>query len=307
MREIDSIIIHCSATRAGMDFSIADIDRWHRARGMNGVGYHYVIGLDGSVEKGRREEQVGAHCLKWNERSVGICYIGGLDAEGRPADTRTDEQREAMRRLIGELRQRYRIVAVMGHRDASPDLNGDGVIEPDEFIKWCPCFDVRKWLAVLIFPLLLSACGSSRRMESSSEERSFVAASVDNRRLVRMQKEDRETSEQVDEYVEETVVAWQEDTARTSRGEQEFPNRRICSVTRRRVEKRRTGLQKETSDRSLVKADSCAAVDGGVTKAYDRVEKQKSRKGGLWMVGGCVGILVVSVLLFRKIFLVDNQ
>lgn len=68
MRKIDSVIIHCSATKAGMDFSVADIDRWHRAQGMNGIGYHYVVRLDGTVEKGREVEVAGAHCLGWNGR-----------------------------------------------------------------------------------------------------------------------------------------------------------------------------------------------------------------------------------------------
>ena len=97
MRKIDSVIIHCSATKAGMDFSVADIDRWHRAQGMNGIGYHYVVRLDGTVEKGREVEVAGAHCLGWNGRSIGICYIGGLDTNGNPADTRTDEQKKSMK------------------------------------------------------------------------------------------------------------------------------------------------------------------------------------------------------------------
>ena len=88
MRKIDSIIVHCSATKAGQDFTAADIDRWHRERGFNGIGYHYVIRLDGRLEKGREIDLAGAHCKGWNERSVGICYIGGLDENGHPADTR---------------------------------------------------------------------------------------------------------------------------------------------------------------------------------------------------------------------------
>ena len=87
MRNIDSIIVHCSATKAGQDFTAADIDCWHRERGFNGIGYHYVIRLDGKLEKGRDVSLAGAHCRGWNERSVGICYIGGLDENGRPADT----------------------------------------------------------------------------------------------------------------------------------------------------------------------------------------------------------------------------
>ena len=93
MRNIDSIIVHCSATKAGQDFTATDIDRWHRERGFNGIGYHYVIRLDGKLEKGRDVALAGAHCKGWNERSVGICYIGGLDENGRPADTRTNAQK----------------------------------------------------------------------------------------------------------------------------------------------------------------------------------------------------------------------
>ena len=76
MRNIDSIIVHCSATKAGQDFTATDIDRWHRERGFNGIGYHYVVRLDGKLEKGRDVSLAGAHCKGWNKRSIGICYIG---------------------------------------------------------------------------------------------------------------------------------------------------------------------------------------------------------------------------------------
>ena len=75
MRKIDSIIIHCSATKVGQDFTAADIDRWHRERGFNGIGYHYVVCLDGRLERGRDISLAGAHCKGWNEHSIGICYI----------------------------------------------------------------------------------------------------------------------------------------------------------------------------------------------------------------------------------------
>lgn len=290
-----------------MDFSVEDIDRWHRDRGMDGVGYHYVIRLDGSVEKGRSEEKVGAHCLKWNGRSVGICYIGGLDVAGQPADTRTDMQKKAMRLLIEDLKRRYRIVAVMGHRDTSPDLNGDGVIEPNEFIKWCPCFDVRSWLAVLILPLLLSACGSSRHRESRYEEIETVTAMADSKRLAHRQEMEQATTEQADEYVVETIVTWRADTVKMDGDEGSIPQRRFCSVTKRRTEKRRTGMQKETSARSLMEADSCMAVRGGLMKVDSREEMRKNRIGKMWKWGGGIGILVVGMLFFRKFFLSDNQ
>ena len=124
----DTIIIHCSATRAGQDFTAADIDRWHRARGFRSIGYHFVIRLDGTIEPGRDVSLDGAHCTGWNRRSIGICYVGGLDKEGRPADTRTEAQREALIRLVEDLRLVYPdIRQVIGHRDTSPDRNGDGI------------------------------------------------------------------------------------------------------------------------------------------------------------------------------------
>ncbi len=87
----------------------------------------------------------GAHCKNgWNSHSIGICYIGGLDATGRPADTRTRAQKAALHKLVQEIMDRYpTITKVIGHRDTSPDLNGDGKITPNEWIKECPCFDVR--------------------------------------------------------------------------------------------------------------------------------------------------------------------
>ena len=159
MRNIDSIIVHCSATKAGQDFTATDIDRWHRERGFNGIGYHYVIRLDGKLEKGRDVALAGAHCKGWNERSVGICYIGGLDGNGRPADTRTNAQKRVLYQIIIDLQREYNILQVLGHRDTSPDLNGDGVIEPYEYVKACPCFDMKEFLRSgreLLFVLLVA-------------------------------------------------------------------------------------------------------------------------------------------------------
>lgn len=146
MRRIDTIVVHCSATRPGSGVNAAVIDEWHRQRGWRGIGYHYVVLEDGTVERGRPVELVGAHCRGRNARSIGVCYVGGLDAAGRPADTRTPAQRKALAALIRELQQRFLIRKVMGHRDVSPDLNGNGRADPEEFIKACPCFDVREWV-----------------------------------------------------------------------------------------------------------------------------------------------------------------
>ena len=127
MNKIDSIIIHCSATRAGQDLTAKDIDRMHRARGFSQIGYNYVIRIDGAVEKGRSLAVDGAHCntkgfseSSYNKHSVGICYIGGLDANGKPADTRTIAQKAALRELVAKLCKEYEIIEVLGHRPEYP-------------------------------------------------------------------------------------------------------------------------------------------------------------------------------------------
>lgn len=150
MNNIDSIIIHCSATKAGSNIKAKDIDRIHKQRGFNRIGYHYVIDLDGTIEVGRPLSMSGAHCntkgfsgLSYNKHSIGICYVGGLNAAGKPADTRTAAQKQSLHKLIKELCGKYKIREILGHRDTSPDLDGDGEVEPKEWIKACPCFDVR--------------------------------------------------------------------------------------------------------------------------------------------------------------------
>ena len=150
MNKIDSIIIHCSATRTGQDLRTKDIDRIHRQRGFSQIGYNFVIDLDGTVENGRPLSIDGAHCntkgfsgVSYNKHSIGICYIGGLDTNGHPADTRTEAQKNSLRDLVAKLCKEYDIIELLGHRDTSPDLNGNGEVEPAEYIKACPCFDVR--------------------------------------------------------------------------------------------------------------------------------------------------------------------
>lgn len=155
--KINAIVIHCSASRAGVDLRAADIDKMHKERGFTGIGYHFVVDLDGRVEVGRPLPQDGAHCntpglsgQSYNKHSIGICYVGGLDRDGNPADTRTPAQRVALDDLVHKLIQEYPIVEVLGHRDASPDKNGDGKITPNEWIKTCPCFDARAEFPVSI-------------------------------------------------------------------------------------------------------------------------------------------------------------
>ena len=128
MRKINEIIVHCAATPEGKNFKAADIDRWHRERKMKCIGYHYVVDLDGTVEPGRPESEIGAHCLGHNQYSIGVCYVGGLAADGKtPEDTRTAAQKEALLALLKKLRAKYPKASIHGHRDFAA--------------KACPSFD----------------------------------------------------------------------------------------------------------------------------------------------------------------------
>lgn len=144
MRKIDLIVIHCSATREDKTLTPDDLDLQHRRRGFNGTGYHYYIRKDGTVHLTRPIERIGAHVKGFNACSIGICYEGGLDYRGRPSDTRTPEQRAILRLLVKQLMEKFPGSRVCGHRDLSPDRNGNGEIEPEEWIKACPCFEVKE-------------------------------------------------------------------------------------------------------------------------------------------------------------------
>lgn len=127
-REIREIIIHCSATPEGKDYTVADIDRWHRARGYRMIGYHFVIYRDGSIHVGRPKDEPGAHCKGHNTVSIGICYIGGLSNEGIPKDTRTPQQRDSLLGLIEQLQEEFPHATIHGHNEFAN--------------KACPCFNV---------------------------------------------------------------------------------------------------------------------------------------------------------------------
>lgn len=135
MRKITEIIVHCTATRERLDIGAAEIDRYHRQRGFDSIGYHYVVRLDGCIEKGRDESAVGAHCLSHNVCSIGVAYVGGLDADGKPKDTRTPAQKRSLSALLTELHRRYPGAKIHGHRDFAA--------------KACPCFDATKEYAAL--------------------------------------------------------------------------------------------------------------------------------------------------------------
>lgn len=142
-RVITDIVVHCTATRAWQDFGADDIRRMHKAQGWSDIGYHYVVRLDGTVENGRDVDVIGAHVSGYNAHSIGVVYVGGLDNQGKAKDTRTENQKHALRQLLLDLRELYSNAKISGHRDFSPDKNHDGIISPDEWIKECPCFNAK--------------------------------------------------------------------------------------------------------------------------------------------------------------------
>lgn len=116
-RTITKIILHCTATPEGRDYTVEQIRQWHLKRGFSDIGYHYVVYRDGSIHKGRPVETVGAHCTGQNTCSIGVCYVGGEEPDGShtPKDTRTQQQREALRKLVAELKKEYPGATVHGH------------------------------------------------------------------------------------------------------------------------------------------------------------------------------------------------
>ncbi len=130
-RMIQMIVVHCSATRCNRPYTVEQLRHDHvEVNHWRYIGYHFYIRRDGTVVSTRPLERMGAHAKGWNAHSIGICYEGGLDEQGRPADTRTDAQKEAMKRLIMELKYQFPTISqVVGHRDL-PGVQ-----------KACPCFD----------------------------------------------------------------------------------------------------------------------------------------------------------------------
>lgn len=109
-RKINDIILHCSATPEGTDYTVETIRKWHKAKGWSDIGYHYVIYRDGTVHNGRNVAIVGAHCEGHNTGSIGICYIGGVAKDSKtPKDTRTKEQKKGLCELVKRLLSEYNL------------------------------------------------------------------------------------------------------------------------------------------------------------------------------------------------------
>tara|TARA_R100001510_G_C7545694_1_gene131438 strand:- start:26 stop:550 length:525 start_codon:yes stop_codon:yes gene_type:complete len=163
-RQIKEIHIHCSATREGQAITADEIRKWHLARGWSDIGYHYIIGFQ-QIEFGRPLSRIPASVRGANKTAAAICYIGGLDNNGKPKDTRTERQKELLIKMIKQLKHIYPKAVIVGHRDLSPDSDGDSKVEKKEWLKSCPCFPAEKWG----FELGLQPKGYKPRSEEAIE------------------------------------------------------------------------------------------------------------------------------------------
>ena len=128
MRNVNEIIVHCSATREEQQVSVDTIRDWHLAKGWNDIGYHFYIELDGTIKKGRDIDKTGAHCKGHNRNSIGLCYCGGVESDGKtPKDTRTETQKESMLHVLKTLKAMYPDAIIYSHNEFAN--------------KACPSFD----------------------------------------------------------------------------------------------------------------------------------------------------------------------
>ena len=147
-RNVHTVVWHCDATRLDRDVTPQEIDQWHKNRKFAEIGYNLFISKDAKLYMCRDWDKIPAHVAGFNTGTLGFCYSGGLDKNGKPADTRTPEQTALMLAVSEVTKGLFEVlkgksVNFKGHRDFSPDKNGNGIIEPWEFLKACPCFDVK--------------------------------------------------------------------------------------------------------------------------------------------------------------------
>lgn len=128
----EAIFVHCSATKVSMDIGLREIRQWHKERGFLDVGYHFIIRRDGTIEEGRPVDVVGSHVKGWNERSVGVCLVGGVDAKGQPEANFTPAQMAKLGALLRKLQAQYPQADIKAHHDVAP--------------KACPSFNMSGWL-----------------------------------------------------------------------------------------------------------------------------------------------------------------
>ena len=142
MRNIKYIAVHCTASHQSM--TIEGLKQEFRRKGWVNPGYHYVVSPDGKITQLLDEDKVSNGVKGFNSVSINVAYIGGIDVNGKPIDNRTDAQKASLRSLLKMLHKKYPAAIIQGHRDFSPDLNKDGKITPNEWMKVCPCFNAKE-------------------------------------------------------------------------------------------------------------------------------------------------------------------
>lgn len=147
MRTIKRIFIHCTAGHQSQ--TIEDLKAEFRSKGWKNDGYHIVVMPDGRAERLLTDDKISNGVQGYNSTAINIAYVGGIDEKGKAVDNRTPEQKKTLKRLVSEYKSKYPKVEVLGHRDISPDKNGNGIVDPWERIKECPCFDAKTEYAKL--------------------------------------------------------------------------------------------------------------------------------------------------------------
>lgn len=123
-QQVEYIIVHCSRTTPSPDYGLKDLDRKHRLNGALSCGYHYVIKTDGTRETGRFLHEPGNHCFGFNDKSIGICLVGGVGEDNKPADTFTAKQKESLAWVLNHLKKYYPKAKPVAHKDLIPKAKG---------------------------------------------------------------------------------------------------------------------------------------------------------------------------------------
>lgn len=142
MRNIKYIAVHCTASHQSM--TIEGLKQEFERKGWVNPGYHYVVSPDGKITQLLDEDKVSNGVKGYNSVTINVAYIGGIDTNGKPIDNRTDAQKASLHSLLKMLHKKYPTAVIQGHRDFSPDLNKDGKITPNEWMKACPCFNAKE-------------------------------------------------------------------------------------------------------------------------------------------------------------------
>lgn len=141
MRNIKYIAVHCTAS--SQHATIKELLLEFKRKGWSKPGYHYIVDVSGKVFNTLSEDEVSNGVKGFNSNLINVAYIGGIDTKGKPVDNRTEEQKKSLLLLLKALKKKYPNAIIQGHRDFSPDTNKNGIVDPWERIKACPCFDAK--------------------------------------------------------------------------------------------------------------------------------------------------------------------